>query len=112
MIASLFDDLFYHVFLAEIVPADEIDGKTVLRCDALGVGANLFPERLGELRVVENANAFFAQVFFHSLRVADSRNAAGHHNTVEVRDASGNLVRVFFDKCLHNSPTRREVLAA
>jgi hypothetical protein len=62
-------------------------------CNTLGMGANRFLERLGELlRVVEHPDAAAVEQRRHRVRMAHTRQRSADHDAVETRKDTHDLV--------------------
>lgn len=62
------------------------------------VSSGRSPERLGELRVVEQAGAWPIEFGGRRLRMADARQRPLDHQTIEAGEHADDLVRVTFDQ--------------
>jgi len=62
--------------------------------DALGVFSDAIAKRLREARVIENPDLPGVEIPGHSLRVAQLRQCALDHDSVEARDDTVDFVRV------------------
>jgi hypothetical protein len=96
MIASLGQDLLHPVFLPHIPLAEELDLDPAVGRQPFGVLAKLVPERLCELRVVEDPDLSLVQIRGHSLRVADLRQRAEDQHPIPATQYSRDLMRVPF----------------
>jgi hypothetical protein len=107
MISALGEDLLDAIFLAEgLHLSDVLDRDSLFGCDLLCVSADGIPERLHELRVVEEANASAVEHRGHRLRVADARDRSLDDNAVEAREHASDVVPMAFDQVRHR-PTIR-----
>jgi hypothetical protein len=62
MLPAFGQDLFYPVFLAHIPLAQELDLDSVFRRQSFGIRTQFIPERLGELRIIEDFDLSLEQV--------------------------------------------------
>ena len=94
MLAAFRQYLFHPIFFPEVPLADELDLDASLRRHLLGVLPNPVPERLGELRIVENPNLPLKQKRCHSSGKADPRQGAENQHPVPATQHAFNLCRV------------------
>lgn len=102
MVAPVANDSANPFFLAEVLPADVLDLKAVLRGQTLGGRANLVAQRLGETSVIEQAEASGPQRRRHRLGMAEFRQRSGDDYAVKARKRSKNLVGVSFRNRYHD----------
>src|SRR3990172_9060025 len=100
-IATLLQDGLDPFLLAEVFLGDVVDGQLVLGGQTLSVGADLIPQRLGELGVVEEADSADPQRFGHRLGVGDVDHAARDDDAVETGQSADDLVGVGFSERSH-----------
>lgn len=98
---ALNNDLLYALFLAEILFADEIDGKAVLCGNSFSILPYLFSQRQCPLGIVENTNAVECQKPRHSLGIADTGNGAGQNNTVKTGSDTFDFITMSFNEIWH-----------
>jgi hypothetical protein len=84
VIAALGEDLLDPVLLAKRPElTDELDLQPGLGGQVLGIGTDLVAQRLGPARIVEQADAAPTEVACHRAGVADVRQRARDHDSVE-----------------------------
>jgi hypothetical protein len=94
LLASLRDDVFHPVFLAEVPFANELDFDPRLRRHLFGVFTNPVAERLGELRIVENPDLSLERERRHPTSETDPRQRAEDQHPVEAAQHAFNLFGV------------------
>ena len=94
LLPSFRQRLLHPIFLAEVPLADKLDLDASLRRHLFGVLPNPVPERLGELRVIEDANLPLKQERCHSPGKADPRQGPENQHPVPATQHAGNLRRV------------------
>lgn len=98
MISALGEDLLDPIILAEgLHLPDALDRDSLFGCDLLCVSADGVPQRLHEVRVVEEANASAVEHRGHRLRVADARDRSLDDQTIETREHASDVVPIAFD---------------
>lgn len=101
MLTTGLQDLTDPLLLAEIVLPDELDRKTGLGSQPLGVFPDLVAKRFGPFGVVEDPDAVGIQKAGHALGIANAGNRAGDHNPIPAGEHSCNFVRVPLEKQIH-----------
>jgi len=88
------EQLLDPVLLAEGLAPDELDREPVRCRQPLRVGAELLAKRLGESRVVEQADLPRPQKARHRVRMAEIGERPGEHHPVEAGEDSADLAGV------------------
>ena len=96
MIAALGENVLDPIFLAKVAFAQELDVDPVFRCQPLGILPQPVAERLGEPRVVENADLPRVQIRGHALGKADPRQRAEQQDPIPARKRPRDLRCVAF----------------
>ena len=94
------------VLLPEGPAPEEVDRQALLCRQPLRVGAEFLPERLGESRVVEQADLSHPQKARHRFGMAKVGERPGEHHPVEAGEDSSDLAGVSFDAGRHNTRER------
>jgi len=105
MPAPLPEDLPHAVFLAEVELLDVLNRRAGFGRQALGIPLDLLGQRLGEERVVEDADAAGVEDTGHPLGVAGPRQRARDDDAVKARELTHNLLSVALDKRRHGKHT-------
>ena len=95
------DLLSYALLLAEVLFADEVDGKAVLRGNRFSILPYLFSQRQCPLGIVENTDAVECQKPRHSLSIAYTGNGAGQNNTVKTGSNTFDFITMSFNEIWH-----------
>src|SRR5215468_4009085 len=82
MVAALSENFLDPIFLAKVAFAHKLDVAAVFRRQPLGILPQPVAERLGEPRVVENADVALVQVRGHALGKADPRQRAEQQDPI------------------------------
>lgn len=95
------DCLNASLFTEGLAFADEFDLESSLVGQSLGVGADLFSQRLSPLGIVEQANVARPKLTSHGVGMADVGKGAGDHDAVETEQHTADLVSMLFGKGVH-----------
>jgi len=101
MRTALNKDILYTLFLAEVLFADEVDGKAVLCGNSFGILPYLFPQRQCPLGIVENTDAVRCQKPRHSIGIAYTGNGAGQNDTVKTGSNTFDFITMSFNEIWH-----------
>jgi hypothetical protein len=96
MVAALGENFLDPIFLAKVAFAHKLDVAAVFRRQPLGILPQPFAERLGEPRVVENADVALVQVRGHALGKADPRQRAEQQDPISAEKRPRDLGCVAF----------------
>jgi len=98
---ALGNNLLNALFLAKVLFADEVYGKSVLGGNRFCVLSYLFPQRQCPLGIVENTDALLLQKQCHSVCITNAGDGTGQNDTVKTGNDALNFVMVSFNKVLH-----------
>src|SRR5215471_14911147 len=93
---TLFQYRLHFVFFAEVFLPHGIDRQTMGLGQLLGVALDRVPERLSELREIEDPDSPLAQVRRHAIGVAKHRQGSLYDHSVVARQYSRDLLGVTF----------------
>src|SRR5215471_5413674 len=96
MVAALSENFLDPIFLAKVAFAHKLDVAAVFRRQPLGILPQPVAERLGEPRVVENADVALVQVRGHALGKADPRQRAEQQDPIPAEKRPRDLGCVAF----------------
>ena len=104
MRTALNNDIMYALFLAEVLFADEVDGKAVLCGNSFSILPYLFSQRQCPLGIVENTDVVECQKPRHSLGIAYTGNGAGQNDTVTTGNDTFDFITMSFNEICHTRP--------
>ena len=99
--AALSDDGADAVFFAKVGLWDELDVDAMFTRDGLGTAAQLQPEPVRPVRVIENADALMTDEPCHSGGVSDIDQCPRKNNAVITAKGEGDLIGMMFGEVTH-----------
>jgi hypothetical protein len=91
---------------AEVRFADKFDGDAMLSGQQFGIVAQLFPQSIGPVRVVEDADLVDVEVTRHATGIGESGEGTLENHAVEAGDDTRNPVIVSLEKRWHGKPRK------